>query len=412
MKSTLRWLINNFGLILLSVGLAMMVWLAAVEQENPTVERRYSSPIPVTVSNTPPGMVAYHQSDSQVYVTLRAPRLVWDALQAQDLHATVDLGGLGEGTHQVPVQVEVDRRPVMVRQIEPAAITIRLEQRAEAVVPVNVRIAGNTALGYVAQPPVWTPLSVTVSGPASLVTQVVEAVAQVSVEGMRANVEEEFGLEAHDGQGEVVPFVSLSPARVMVRIPIEQLSGYRDLVVTAVLEGQVAPGYSISSVTIDPPVVTAWGSPEVIAQIPGYLETEPLDLDGAQENLEIRLPLRAPEGISLLEPVVTVKVVVVPIRGSITLERVVEIQGLTQGITATVAPTTVQVILGGPLAVLEQLREEDVRVIVDLFGLAPARYPIKPQVLIVPTGITVESVLPDAVQVEITAEGTPSSSGR
>jgi len=411
MRTPFRWLLANLGLLILSFVLALLVWVVAVEQENPTVERRYSSPVPLVVPDPPEGMVAYGETDVEVYVTLRAPESVWRSLRPEDIHATVDLDGLGEGTHTLEVVVSVDRRPVMVRGVEPEEITIQLEREAQALVPVNVRIEGNTPLGYVARPATVTPLTVTVSGPASFVSRVAEAVARVSVEGGRADVDGEFALEPHDEEGEVVPYVTLSPASVAAHVPIEQLSGFRDLAVVALLEGQVAPGYRISRVTVDPPVVTVFGAPDAIAQAPGYLQTAPLNLEGAWEDVEVELPLEVPEGISLTgmeDPFVTVRVVIVPQVGSVTVERQVETLGLVQepGITVTVAPTAVQVILSGPLPVLEQLGEEDVRVVVDLFGLTPGSYSIAPRV-VKPDDVIVESVVPATVQVEIVAGVTP-----
>ena len=97
---------------------------------------------------------------------------------------------------------------------------------------------------------------------------------------------------------------------------------------------------------------------------------------------------------------------VVPLEGSVTVQRPVEIQGLAE-MTATVAPDSVEVILGGPLPVLEQLQEEDVRVIVDLFGLNPGSHSVEPQVVVAPTGVIVESILPATIQVEIVTLTTP-----
>lgn len=403
MRSGFRWLLGNLSLILLSLALSLLVWAVAVEQENPTSERRYSAPIPLTLSGVPEEMVAYGQTDAQVYVTLRAPESVWSNLRPEDLHATADLSGMEQGMHRVNVQVRVDQRPVQVRRVEPESVIIHLEPISRTVVPVSVRIEGNAALGFIARPAVVSILRTTASGPESLVARVAEAVAYVSVEGGRADVDGQFGLEARDGEGNVVPYVSLSPDRVVVHVPVEQLSGFRDLAVTAVLRGQVAPGYRISSVTVSPPLVTVYGAPEVIAQIPGYLETAPVDLEGAQKDVEVRLPLQAPEGVSLLmqEPVVTVRVAVVALEGSLTVRRDIEIQGLSPGLTATVAPTVVELILSGPLPVLDQLQEEDVRVIVDLFGLGPGRHSVTPRVVVVPTEVIAESFLPASAQVEI-----------
>jgi YbbR domain-containing protein len=406
MRNAFRWLLGNLGLILLSLTLAVLVWVVAVEQENPTLERRFPVPIPVTVSAPPEGLVAYDQSADQVYVTVRAPRSVWDVLQVTDLRATVSLNGLGEGLHQVAVRVDVARQPASVRLVEPESIDVHLEPQVAAALPVEARLEGSTALGYTARLPVVRPVSATVQGPASLVAQVTELVARVSVEGGRVDVEGEFELEPRDDGGEIIAYVTVSPATVSVYVPVEQLSGFRDRPVTALLEGQVAPGYRISSVRVDPPVVTVYGTPDAISLLPGYLQTAPLNLEGAQGDVEVQLPLQTPEGVSILEPVVTVRVTIVPLEGSVTISRTVEIQRTPPGMTATVAPETVEVILSGPLPVLQELRETDVRVIVDLFGLTAGSHSVEPQV-VVPPDLVYEAILPTTLQVEIVSLATP-----
>lgn len=236
--------------------------------------------------------------------------------------------------------------------------------------------------------------------------------AALSVEGRRSPVDTELELEPYDAEGKKIPYLTLSPSRIAVHVAVEQLSGFRDLAVIVRLEGRVASGYRISGITVEPAVVTVYGSPEVISQIPGYLETVPLDLKDTRETIETRLPLNIPSGVSLLmaEPVVSVRVTVVPIEGSITLKRPVEVQGLAPGLVATVAPEEVEVILNGPLPVLEELRPEDVRVLVDLFGLTTGRYSLEPTVVVAPTGVTVGAVLPATVQVEIAPPVTPTPS--
>lgn len=409
MRRALRWLWSNLGLLLFSLALSLLIWATAVEQENPTIEQAFPSLIPVSLTTPPEGMIAYGPIDTRVSVVLRAPKSVWSSLRAEDIRAFVDLSGLEPGAHYLPIQVQVNLKPSQVRRVEPSTLLVYLELLDQAEVPARVRLEGNTPIGYVARPPETQVLTVVVRGPASLVAQVVEARAVIPVEGRRADVDGEFELKPYDAQDKEVPYITLMPSRIAVHVPVEQLSGFRDLAVAVRFQGQVASGYRISGVTVDPAVVTVYGAPEIIAQIPGFLETEPLNLDNTRENLEVRLPLKTPEGISLLmkEPVVTVRVTIVPIEGSATFRRPVEIQGLAPLMTATIAPAEVEVILNGPLPVLEQLRPEDVRVLVDLFGLAAGQYSLEPRVVVAPPGLTVGAVLPATVQVEISSPVTP-----
>jgi hypothetical protein len=67
----------------------------------------------------------------------------------------------------------------------------------------------------------------------------------------------------------------------------------------------------------------------------------------------------------------------------------------------------VDVILTGPVPVLDALVPSDVHVLVNLTGLAPGTYQLTPKVSIVDQTVIVESILPGTVEVVITGAGTP-----
>ncbi len=408
-RGGIRWLVNNVGIIFLSLVLAVSVWAVAEEQDDPTLEQRYSVPIPITIPDPPDGMVVYGQVEEEVHVTLRAPRSVWDDLNPEDVRASIDLEGLGEGEHWLPIKVQVDLRPVMVLQVEPPTLLLHLEQAAEDRYPVEVSVEGSPAQGYAARDAVVTPLTVTVSGAASFVSRIDQVVTRISIAGEREDVVGEFPLLPLDAEGLEVPHVTLTPTLVNVRVSIEQMSGFKDLAVRAQLEGQVASGYRIAGLTVDPPVVTVLVRQDIFDEVPNYVRTAPVNIEGAWEDVFAEVPLQLREGVVIVgeRDTVGVLVSIVPREGTRVVERQVEIQGWGPGITATVVPTTVQVILSGPLPVLEQLKEEDVRVIVDLFGLNAGTHDVMPRLVVVPTEEVVGSVLPSTVRVEIEPRVTP-----
>ncbi|MBM2849541.1 MAG: hypothetical protein HW418_2483, partial [Anaerolineales bacterium] len=135
----------------------------------------------------------------------------------------------------------------------------------------------------------------------------------------------------------------------------------------------------------------------------------PLDLTGASDDIVVRLPLALPEGVSVEgEPSVQVQVNIAAIESSQTEQRQPEFQGLGPGLTATASPDTVVVLVSGPLPVLDQLKKEDVRVILDVTGLEPGTYSLTPQVSLLPEKLRAESVLPAQIEVVITVGVTPS----
>jgi YbbR domain-containing protein len=153
-----------------------------------------------------------------------------------------------------------------------------------------------------------------------------------------------------------------------------------------------------------PPVVTIFSAdPQLVTNLPGVVETQPLDLQNAQDDINTRLSINLPAGVSIIgEQTVLIQAGVSPIESSVTLAgEKVEIIGLENGLTAVISPTTVDVIISGPLSLLDTLTRQGVRATVDLTGLPAGTYQITPKVEILIADVIVESILPNTVEVII-----------
>ncbi len=397
-----RKITQNLNLVLLSLVLAFFFWVVATEGENPTEQKTFPVSVPVTVSNVGVGLKAYGTERATVRVTLRAPRSVWNSLQTDDLRAYVDLTNATPGHQRALVQLEVRRQPVRVIEISPAEIELTLEPLAEKEAVVHVVLEGTPALGYITRTPALAPRVVRVRGPESLVEQVVRAQITVSVENQRRSIRADYNPAPVNALGEVVPYVEVLPQSVTVNIPLEQLSNFRDVAVQVQLEGQLAPGYRLINIEVEPPIVTVVGRNDVIQAIPGYLPTEPIDLSGLSANATLTTSLKVPEGLSvLLTPQVMVSITLEAIPGSFTLNLTPELQGLSPLLTATVVPQTVAVLLSGPLPLLDDLTPDMVQVLLNLEGLDAGVHIVTPQVFIALSEITTRSVLPESVTVQL-----------
>ena len=111
-------------------------------------------------------------------------------------------------------------------------------------------------------------------------------------------------------------------------------------------------------------------------------------------------------GVSVVgEDLVQVQVGIAAIESSLTLNNMeVELIGVGENLEATVSPEVVDVILSGPLPDLESLRGTDVRVFIDMTDVEEGVYQRVPQVEVLVDGLRVESVLPESIEVVITAE--------
>jgi YbbR domain-containing protein len=390
----------------LALLLAVLVWIVASQEKDPTQVATFPSAIPLTRVNQPPDTLVYGQTADSVRVTLRAPESLWTQLTADQIKAEIDLAGQPYGHLTALVQVHVTNRVIQVVRVEPATVDLDFEPITEQSVPVHITKTGDPALGYAADVPSATPAQVVVRGPASFVAKVATVSGSISVQSARQKVEQSVRLDALDKNGAPVGYVTLSPESVQASVDVRHLGGFRDLAVKVIVRGQVASGYRISNVTVDPPIVTVFGSSQAIDQSPGYLETEPISVTNAQDDIIERVPLNLPGGISMLgDPAVQVHVQVEAIQGGLTVQRPLTVQGLAHGLEAKLSPDTIDVILTGPLPKLQALKPDDVRVVIDLGNLGSGTHQIKPQT-IVPQGIVAETMLPATIQVTIGPVGT------
>ncbi len=393
---------QNLSLLSLSILLALFFWAIAVESEDPTIQRAYSNSISLAHHNLPDDKIAYGE-ETRVQVTLRAPQSVWDNLRSEDIQVYVNLSDVSTGTVELPIQVDVDRSPAEVVKISPENIRLKVEQIAEKDVPVVVVEVGEPALGYEAGDSTTAPEFVHVRGPASLVQQAVRAEVTVNIEGALSDITDDLSPDVVDEEGAPVPRIEITPKTVTVNTPIQEPGYFRKLPVNINLKGELAPGYRLSSLSVTPEIVTIFGNTSAVQNAPRYLQTEPISLTQITESLTRSLDLQMPEGLFVIQPPsarVTVSIRVEPIESSVTFELTPQIEGLNKNLTATVEIDSIVVLLSGPLAIIDTLEKEDVRLTIDVTNLTPGEYVIKPSVNVTNT-VTVKNVLPETIPIRI-----------
>lgn len=124
-----------------------------------------------------------------------------------------------------------------------------------------------------------------------------------------------------------------------------------------------------------------------------------------QTQLELNLPM----GINAIDQsAVTVQVGISAIEGSVTVSNIpIEVIGLAEGYDAQISPRTVNVILSGPLPVLDKITRADIQVKIDLTGVGEGSYQKVPEVTLSKGEVQVKSVVPGTLGVIVTRLVTP-----
>ncbi|MGD2252434.1 MAG: CdaR family protein [Anaerolineales bacterium] len=402
-RSVLRWMWQNLGSMLLAGVLALTVWMAAVNAEDPIQTRAFPESVPILYQGLPEGLQVVGMPPQEGTVSLRAPRSVWDEISTQEIRLVVDLSGLETGIHTLATTPVVDLQPASVVTRDPQRVTLTLEETLSRRMDVHVIVSGEPEEGYRAEEPQVSPQDAVVTGPTSVLEDVAELAISVDISGLRDDLVLEAELVPLNSEGLEIEGLSVAPATAQVQISILQLGGYRSVAVIPITEGQVEPGFRVTNITVTPTLVTLKSvDPQAVELLPGYVQTEPISLIDATEDISLRVPLSLPEGFTVVgEQSVLVHITIEAIESSVTITRTLEIQGLQANLSAQASPEAVSVILTGPIATLEQLKPEDVRVVLNLFEYGPGVHQVTPEVLLLPMDVQVQTILPESIEVTI-----------
>jgi len=408
---TLRNLAKQLPTFLTAFILALAIWVIAVNSNDPSVQKTYPSTVSVQVVGQEADMVMTSSLPKDISLVLRAPNSVWNSMidEKVPVTAVLDLSGLGEGQHTVPIQIQVGIRPVEVISYSPRSADVTLEPLGSNQFDINVVNSSGPPIGYQAGSPQLDQTRATVSGAVSQVNQVTEIRATLDLSQAQADISEEIPLKAYDAAGNIVKNVSISPEKVTINETITQLGGFRNVVVKVVTTGQVATGYRLAAISVNPPTVTVFSTdPTLVEALPGYVETDPISLAGLKDNLTQQIGVRVPAGVTLVgDPSVSVQVSVAAIESSVSLANIpVEATGLASNLEAIISPDKVDLIVSGPLVALNAMNTLDLRVLIDLSGMKAGTYTITPQATLNNVDLKIESLLPTTFQVTIYPKGT------
>jgi len=399
---------DRLGTLVLSLFLALIIWLIATNQQNPLIQNPFSEPIPVSVRGlTGSTQPIQDLSEVKAEIIIRAPQRSWNTLNAGDFTAFIDLTDIEPGEHEVAVQVNGVNPQVDIVTIEPPVLRVQIDEVISKELPIQPVVIDAPAESYIAQMPILEPISVTVSGPKTLVTQVTSAKVSISLNGAKSQVvRDSLPIELDDAQGNNVGVVTANPATARVVIPIEQQAGRKEVAVRPNLTGAPPNGYRLSSVKVTPSTVVLEGDSAILADVPGFVETAELSLTAATNSIERRIELLLPEGVTTQEgATVSIAAAITPIQSGTTLKQKPVVQNLGPAMEARVALDTVEVILSGPQPLLESMEPDDMFVILDLSDLLPGSHAVTPRVIL-PPGIQEEGLLPETVEVVIVSVET------
>jgi YbbR domain-containing protein len=408
----LRIITYNWPLKLAAIALATLLYAGLVVSQS---SFEFASPIQIRTVNQPGDAVLLGNLPPVTRIRYVVSGDVGSPPTADSFRATIDLKGVNPqaGSTYVTIDVvSVDPRFLVV-DYEPRGINVQLDPRTSKTVEVQVNM-GETPSNLDVREPVIDPATVTVSGPASVVSLVVAARADVAIDPSGLLVDRDVPLIPVDVLGNALRPIQVTPTSAHVQIAVFSNLRSKTLAVNANVTGTPPSGYVIDSIVVEPAALTVEANGDQLATLT-RADTEPIPIGAVTGTLDLDVGLVLPEGVLPVgQDTVHVKVTIKPKIGTKLFDAGLVLTGREAGLNYDVSTGQVLVTLGGPLADLDRLDASAFTVTLDVAGLTPGVHVLAP-VPNLQAGLRLLTVEPAKVTVTVTpvasAPPSPAPSG-
>ncbi|WP_192868137.1 CdaR family protein [Calderihabitans maritimus] len=286
---------RNITYKIISVFLALLLWLYVTEEQHPNMDNVIN--VPLEVRGLASGLVI-EDKPASVKVRVQGREELVANLTSRDLQAYVETSHMSAGEVVLPVQVSVPQGVQLV-SITPRQVTISIDKISEVQLPVTLNISGGAASGYHLLEPVLKPSEVIVKGPRKLLEQIGGVFVEVRLDRPKQHYHKYLPVKVESQKGQYMSdWLTVVPSTVEVFIPVVADKPGKVVPIKAALQGEVAPEYRIERVVVDPETVKVYGSYEVLDKL-DYIYTVPVDINGLNRDILQQVELVVPPEVTL-----------------------------------------------------------------------------------------------------------------
>jgi len=207
--------VRNWGLKLISLVLALALWLVLVPADKVLAEKTLT--VALETRNAPETMEIVEKSTPTVDVTVRAPTRILNEISPSTLTAKLDLERASVEQQEYPLNKTMISLPpgADVVEVRPNKVQIKLEWSKEATLEIHPSVRGKVFPGFRISKIEVDPKEVTVRGPESKV-RARDTVATVPVDVTNLAQTAEFDVDIILPK----PELRLVSARTSVRVTV------------------------------------------------------------------------------------------------------------------------------------------------------------------------------------------------
>ncbi len=318
-----RKLTDNLSLKIMSVAIAIVVWLIVVNIDNPVGTNYYTitdveliNKEYVESSDTIGKMCMPEENQNSVKVAITASKKVRDRIRLSDITAVADLQqavSLDTDPVMVPITVTCLASGVLPSDIKvtPQNLTVNLDEKETQEFVVNVS-KGDTKPGkdYEVGSLTASPEKIRITGPKTLVNKIDKVNATIALDGNTEDYTQEVNLTIYDKNQEALSESEMNSLRIennakvvvtaklwKIRTGVKIAAGY---------VGTPAGGYQVGSVKTVPDTISVAGNTEGLESLSENdnmitIPADRIDISGESKDVERKISLKnlLPDNVKL-----------------------------------------------------------------------------------------------------------------
>ena len=289
--------------IVLAILIAIGLWLYVVNVENPTgTFRLYDLPIQIVGEDVleQNGMMVTDLSHKSLNVKVTGKKKTFMRLSKKNTYLSVDVStvsGTGDWTLSCKIvyPANVSTEGISVANWSSLKVDVTVEAQATKTVPVRGDFIGTEEEGYLAGTVRTDPATITVKGPADVLSTVSCASVQVGGDRVSDTLVETapVALIGLDGEPVEDDDVTLGTSEVTVTVPVRRVVS-----VPLTVSFRAGGGASASDVrcTVSPQSITLVAEDGV--ELPGSVSLGEIDLAEIYGTTSVSLPITLPHGVT------------------------------------------------------------------------------------------------------------------
>jgi len=365
-----RLSIEKVQQMLLSIGLAALLWAVALSNANPMVTRSFYN-VPIAVVNQSALETAGLSAEpvtTTVNLKLRAQNAIASAIKKNDLLATIDVGGITEsGMHEVPVAISGISDDVMVTTATPSTVNVQVSNVLNFPASITIDKVGSIASGFALLSVRYEPTVAIVKGSELVLQQGFSVKGELNVQDRNGDFAAQVALRAYTKDGERIDRCVVEPGVIDVDIKVGKI---KTVPVKVEIDGECASGFFLRDFTFHPTEISIAGKEEALSQVV-EIKTNPVIMTDRTESFNQYASIETPPEITLVNTSeVRVELIVAKSETKTFDFGSVQVLNTPPGLSASIAHFgVISCTFEAEPGVFENVAASDFKLILDLAGL-------------------------------------------